>query len=758
MARSSTRQMAQNYSNFHNYQSLSYDSDVDKIFMRSSRLNGDDVMETTAQQRRVGLVTISAMISILGITLYFGFIAKTSEIGTSNLSTLKGQYPLAVSFKTTQPGALNFTLSSPSFVSGEELPAMYGCKAMLGNGIPPPLKWSAAPIGTIDYLLTMSLNGVYKWGMYDIPIGSEQWSYSQYVEVPNKLRKRTNTTTTTSTTTDHSASDDQVKQNNNIATLDQPDVVMTRHFPQIVLKYEEPCSVSGEHSEYIFTIYAFSKSISSVLMEEKSKQSSQSSLSSQSSVLALSVGGNDDVMLKKGSTDSTGSGTEKKGDKESPSQSATITVKEGEGEGESDKRIDKESQSHTTTDTNTNTNTNTDTKTDTNKDTIIVATVTGEVKENTKEKKIMGKEEERDANKNTNKDTRIRKRNPPIAFLGTKKGKEKGEMKTGTNTEKEEVTGKGDEIENFIGKETENETKIEVLKGKDKESEKESKKGRGEENAAVSGDEIVKVIDIPSDTPPTPRFSPPSLPPSSSQSDTPLLPPTTPSSLPPSPTPPSVKTGDTSSLSPPPPLLSDTDAPPLPPLSLPTPSPLSVPPSLSSPLLSPPSPPILPSPPSIPTTTTSSSSSSSSSSSPPPPTPPSPTTTTTMIGDTESPPSPDTPPSPPTTPSTPTETTVITGGTPVTTTTNTAPVTTTTGGTSTNTATTTGTSHAAAPTTEATKADATSSTTAMPSTNTETVSTAAVALSVTRILELMKDSMIGSATLVAVLGPSLPSS
>ena len=183
--------MARKQSNFHNYQSLSYDSDVDKIFTRNSRLNMDDLMETRVKQRRFEFVTISAMISILGITLYFGFVAKTNVIGSSNLSTLKGQYPLSVSFKTDIQGQ-NFTLSSPSFRDGDELPALHSCKAESGNGVPPPLEWSGTPIGTVDFLITMSSNGVYTWGMYDIPIGSELPSDGEDIEVPKRLRRRTN--------------------------------------------------------------------------------------------------------------------------------------------------------------------------------------------------------------------------------------------------------------------------------------------------------------------------------------------------------------------------------------------------------------------------------------------------------------------------------------------------------------------------------------------------------------------------------------
>jgi len=78
---------------------------------------------------------------------------------------------------TTSPTAA-LGVSSSAFVNGGTLPDTYTCS---GAGISPPLSWSGAPEGTVDFVLLMTTpsgpNDVipikYNWVLYNIPASTQ---------------------------------------------------------------------------------------------------------------------------------------------------------------------------------------------------------------------------------------------------------------------------------------------------------------------------------------------------------------------------------------------------------------------------------------------------------------------------------------------------------------------------------------------------------------------------------------------------------
>ena len=77
----------------------------------------------------------------------------------------------------TVSDADQFTLSSPMFVSGSDIPRQYTCTDEAGNpqtSISPPLEWANVPTGTTQYLVTLSTGETkdtttYDWAVYNIP-------------------------------------------------------------------------------------------------------------------------------------------------------------------------------------------------------------------------------------------------------------------------------------------------------------------------------------------------------------------------------------------------------------------------------------------------------------------------------------------------------------------------------------------------------------------------------------------------------------
>ena len=114
-----------------------------------------------------------------------------------------------------------FTLTSPAFVAGGTLPSQYTCDGTGGMlSASPPLAWTGAPAGTVEYALTIStiaLDGTkWNWVLYNIPAG---------------------VTSLVEGTTDGTAG----------VSTDGPD-----------LRYYPPCSSGPGEKSYTFTLYALS--------------------------------------------------------------------------------------------------------------------------------------------------------------------------------------------------------------------------------------------------------------------------------------------------------------------------------------------------------------------------------------------------------------------------------------------------------------------------------------------------------------------
>jgi Raf kinase inhibitor-like YbhB/YbcL family protein len=66
-----------------------------------------------------------------------------------------------------------FALTSPAFLDGQPIPAMYTCR---GENVSPPLAWHDAPPGTQSFVLMLedpdAPGGAFRhWGVYNIPAG-----------------------------------------------------------------------------------------------------------------------------------------------------------------------------------------------------------------------------------------------------------------------------------------------------------------------------------------------------------------------------------------------------------------------------------------------------------------------------------------------------------------------------------------------------------------------------------------------------------
>ena len=116
-----------------------------------------------------------------------------------------------------------FTLTSPAFVAGGTLPSQYTCDGTGGMlSASPPLAWTGAPTGTVEYALTIStiaLDGTkWNWVLYHIPVGVTSLAEGTMVGTAG-------------------------------VSTDGPD-----------LRYYPPCSSGPGEKSYTFTLYALSGS------------------------------------------------------------------------------------------------------------------------------------------------------------------------------------------------------------------------------------------------------------------------------------------------------------------------------------------------------------------------------------------------------------------------------------------------------------------------------------------------------------------
>jgi phosphatidylethanolamine-binding protein (PEBP) family uncharacterized protein len=100
--------------------------------------------------------------------------AKGTKPNSPNNSTMKAS--AASSTSVTSSETSSFVLTSPVFLNGDTIPNQYTCTDESGNthtAISPPLDWTGAPSGTVQYLIAMSTTEsdatIYDWTVYDIP-------------------------------------------------------------------------------------------------------------------------------------------------------------------------------------------------------------------------------------------------------------------------------------------------------------------------------------------------------------------------------------------------------------------------------------------------------------------------------------------------------------------------------------------------------------------------------------------------------------
>jgi hypothetical protein len=79
---------------------------------------------------------------------------------------------------STSTDSSTFVLTSSAFATGEPMPPQYTCTDATGQpqtAVSPPLAWTGAPEGTVQYLLAMSTTDAatatttYDWSVYNIP-------------------------------------------------------------------------------------------------------------------------------------------------------------------------------------------------------------------------------------------------------------------------------------------------------------------------------------------------------------------------------------------------------------------------------------------------------------------------------------------------------------------------------------------------------------------------------------------------------------
>ena len=104
-----------------------------------------------------------------------GNAVKIHDGGGNTATTASSGADIASDVSGT--GTSLFTLSSPMFTSGGDIPKQYTCTDEAGDpqtSISPPLEWSNVPTGTTQYLITLSTGETkdtttYDWTVYNIP-------------------------------------------------------------------------------------------------------------------------------------------------------------------------------------------------------------------------------------------------------------------------------------------------------------------------------------------------------------------------------------------------------------------------------------------------------------------------------------------------------------------------------------------------------------------------------------------------------------
>ena len=199
------------------------DVDIDEVMGPQQRLNNF---------RRWGLAVTAVCLAAGAV------IAVANNMKVSYLPSFLGLTNLDES---------SFVLTSPAFEADGTFPEQYTCKLGTETGVSPPLAWTGAPDGTVDYLITMKKESGYSWAVYDIS--------SDINHVDEAVSNAAASGATVGQIAGTEAWD-----------IDVPPFISTANYVSMY-KYEEPCSKGPGAKWYLFTIYAFSKRAADVMAE-----------------------------------------------------------------------------------------------------------------------------------------------------------------------------------------------------------------------------------------------------------------------------------------------------------------------------------------------------------------------------------------------------------------------------------------------------------------------------------------------------------
>ena len=185
-----------------------------------------------------------------GLTLFcvagFAVVMVASQMKGSFVGGLFGSTKFDEEIAATEATWPALTVTSPAFAADGTMPDQYTCKLGTETGVSPPLAWSGAPEGTVDYMITMKKESGYSWSLYDI---------GTLDHVDEAVCNAAGPGATVGQAAGTEAWD-----------IDVPPFISTANYVSMY-KYEEPCSKGPGSKWYLFTVYAFSRKVTEVLAE-----------------------------------------------------------------------------------------------------------------------------------------------------------------------------------------------------------------------------------------------------------------------------------------------------------------------------------------------------------------------------------------------------------------------------------------------------------------------------------------------------------
>ena len=206
----------------HDYQSLSYRDAGGEGY--HGEVYSDTVDRSPSNNsKKIGFVFVLLLMTVLAVAAAFGYIGGDARF--DNKAATAQLWNKAHNRPNIDRYILDdFQLGSTSFPANGTLPDIYTCKLGMGTGVSPPLNWTAAPEGTVDYLVAMWKQSGYMWSVYNIPTNVT------YLEANNTLYMNGGS----------------VSFNGSSSAFS-------------LFTYDEPCSKGPGSKKYVFYIYAFSK-------------------------------------------------------------------------------------------------------------------------------------------------------------------------------------------------------------------------------------------------------------------------------------------------------------------------------------------------------------------------------------------------------------------------------------------------------------------------------------------------------------------